>query len=102
MPKQFIRFIDDHARLFFNPRTGIATVEDGKTGTEHSPHPSIDSTGSPGGMVRRGLWEATDQIVLSNGAYYNISRCSIRHAYDAAAAAACCCGGNHEGKGKRW
>ena len=40
--------------LFRDDKSGIAWVEDGRTGTGSSCHPNIDSSGSVAGMKKRG------------------------------------------------
>lgn len=50
MSKTLIRQIDKHIELYKDEQNGLAWIEDGTTGIEHSCHPHIDGTGSVSGM----------------------------------------------------
>lgn len=93
--KTFIKEIKPYIELHRCPRTGIAWVENGSTGTGHSAHPSICSTGSVKGMKNRGYWNKEDQAVKTSGYIYNISRSFVSDEYDEIARQHCQCGGNH-------
>lgn len=62
------------SRLFIceNPRLGFS----------HSCHPSIHSSGSPVGMVKKGYWKEKDIIVKANGFFYNYSKYVIEDYLD--------------------
>lgn len=70
--KQFIRKIDEYINLYRDDKTGIAWIEDGRTGLEISVHGNIDSSGSVSGMKTLGYWGKKDRIVRSHGWIYNI------------------------------
>jgi hypothetical protein len=87
--------VGPYARLRRDRKTGIAWVEDGRTGTGHTCHPNIASSGSVTGMKRLGHWKKTDRTVRSHGFIYNIDHCSTSMPYDKVARDACRCGGVH-------
>lgn len=97
MAKQLLREIDPHFKLYSDPRTGIAWVENGHTGLGHSCHPSIDASGSIRGMKDRGWWGRRDRIVQSHGFKYNIDHLVVTPGdpLDELARQHCRCGGNH-------
>lgn len=70
--KQFIRKIEDYVNLYRDNKTGIAWIEDGRTGLGISIHANIDSSGSVSGMKSLGYWRKKDRIVRSHGWIYNI------------------------------
>ena len=72
--KKFIREVKNHVFLYRDDKTGIAWIEDGNTGLEHSVHPNIDTTGSVRGMKEQGYWGKDDKIVCSHGWQYDISK----------------------------
>jgi hypothetical protein len=90
-----IREISPSTSLYRDEATGIAWVRDGRTGFEHSPHPSIDSTGSVEGMKKQGHWRRDDRTVRANGYIFNIDSSWIDGELDQIAADACQCGGKH-------
>lgn len=96
----FVREIAPFVELHRDPKTGIAWVENGKTGCGHSAHPNIDSTGSVAGMKKLGYWGATDRTVKCHGFIYNIDRYIASDEYDEIAAENCRCGGVHGYKTK--
>ena len=72
--KQKIRKIEKYVVLYRDDKTGIAWIEDGRTGCGGSVHPNISDTGSVRGMRATGQWGKHDRVVRSNGFYYNIDR----------------------------
>ena len=70
--KQFIRQIEEHVILYRDNKSGIAWIEDGKTGLEISAHSNIDSSGSVAGMKNLGYWGKKDRTIRSHGWIYNI------------------------------
>ena len=91
MSKIFIKTIEQYVDLYRCPRTGIAWVENGKTGSGHSAHPNIDSTGSIKGMKSRGYWREKDRTKKTNGTIYNIDKLVISDPLDQIAADHCQC-----------
>ena len=87
--------VGPHARLRRDRKTGIAWVEDGRTGMGHTCHPNIHGSGSVAGMKRLGHWKKSDRTVRSHGFIYNIDHCSTSMPYDKVARDACRCGGKH-------
>lgn len=47
MAKELIKQIEEYVDLYRDTQTSIAWVENGKTGTGHSAHPSIDTLSRP-------------------------------------------------------
>lgn len=70
--KQFIKSIEDHVNLYRDDRTGIAWIEDGRTGLGISVHANIHSSGSVSGMKNLGYWRKKDRTARSHGWIYNI------------------------------
>lgn len=70
--KQFIRSIEGHVNLYRDNKTGIAWIEDARTGLKISVHANIDSYGSISGMKTLGYWGKKDRTVRSHGWIYNI------------------------------
>lgn len=70
--KQYIRKIEDHVNLYRDSKTGIAWIEDGRTGFRISVHANIDFSGSVSGMKALGYWRKKDRTVRSHGWIYNI------------------------------
>lgn len=93
--KQVIKQIDECTTLYRDTRTGIAWVENGRVGLDHSSHPNIDATGSVRGMKKLGYWRQTDRTVRSNGSIYNIDRVVVSDELDELARQHCRCGGKH-------
>lgn len=93
--KVMIRQVRPYVKLYRDPQTGLAWVEDGTTGTGHSCHPNISSSGSVAGMRRRGAWGKEDRTVRSHGFIYNIDRLVVSDDLDEIARGACRCGGAH-------
>jgi hypothetical protein len=97
MAKVLLQEIRPYVKLYRDPKTGIAWVEDGRSGNAHSAHPNIDSSGSVAGMRKLGYWGKKDQTVRSHGFIYNIDRSVVHDEFDRLAAEHCRCGGNHGG-----
>ena len=93
MSKTLIRQIDKHIELYKDEQNGLAQIEDGTTGIEHSCHPHIDGTGSVSGMKKLGYWDKQDRIVRSHGFIYNIDKFVIdkENSLDIIAAKECRC-----------
>lgn len=70
--KQFIRRIKEHVNLYRDDKSGIAWIEDGRTGLKISVHANIHSSGSVTGMKNLGYWGKRDRSVRSHGWIYNI------------------------------
>jgi len=85
-----------HVRLYRDPKTGIAWVEDGTSGLGHTSHANISSTGSVRGMKQLGHWAKSDRMVRSHGWIYNIDTCVVTNDLDRIARDACRCGGRHD------
>lgn len=66
-------------------------MENGSSGTGHSVHASIDSTGSVQGMKKKGYWKHKDRIERTNGFIYNIDTLIISDELDQIAADHCLC-----------
>lgn len=69
--KYFIRQIEEHVNLYRDDKTGIAWIEDGRTGLGISVHSNIDSSGSVSGMKTLGCWGKKDRTARSHGWIYN-------------------------------
>lgn len=95
MAKKLIKHIEEYVDLYRDTKTGIAWVENGKTGSGHSAHPNIDSSGSVAGMKKLGYWAKDARTVRSYGAIYNIDSCVVSDKYDEIARKHCQCGGKH-------
>lgn len=68
--------------LFSNSRPTIVQITDGRSGTIHSAHPSIDATGSVAGMKARGYWRKHDNTIKVFGCIYNHSSLLIDYPLD--------------------
>lgn len=64
------------------PCDGVVAINNYSTGTGHSAHPNIGSTGSVAGMVKQGYWLATDKTMRTNGYTYNLDRVVVSSALD--------------------
>lgn len=95
MKKTFIKEIAPYIELHRDKKTGIAWIENGKTGNGHSCHPNIDSSGSVVGMKKLGYWNKEDRTVRCKGYIYNIDKCVVTDEYDKIAMEYCRCGGKH-------
>lgn len=93
--KVFIKTVGPYAQLYRDSKTGIAWVEDGRTGLGHSAHPNIHHTGSVYGMKRCGYWSTKDRAVRSHGFIFNIDHVVVSDEYDEIARQHCRCGGVH-------
>jgi hypothetical protein len=89
-----VREIEPHVNLFRDPRNGIAWIENGRTGTSHSCHPSIDRTGNLTGMRKNGGW-GNATVVQSHGFKYNVDSFVINKEdpFDLLVAQECQCSG---------
>ena len=96
MAKELIREVRPHVRLYRDPKTGIAWVEDGTSGMGHTAHPNISATGSVRGMKNLGHWPKSARTVRSHGWIYNIDSCVVTNELDRIARDACRCGGDHD------
>lgn len=94
-----VREVRPYVKLYRDPKTGIAWIEDGTSGTGLSAHPSIHATGSIRGMRDRGWWGKHDRTVKSHGFIYNIDQAAGgSSADDKLVRSMCECGGNHGGR----
>jgi hypothetical protein len=100
MAKTLIEIVRPHVKLYRDPKTGIAWVEDGTSGSGHSCHPNISASGSVAGMKKKGWWGRDDKTVRSHGFIYNVDVLSIgRDDLAELACEHCRCGGAaHEGR----
>lgn len=95
MAKVKIKDVAEHITLYRDSATGIAFVENGRTGNGHSAHPNIDSTGSVTGMKKLGFWRQEDRTKRCGGAIYNIDKLAVSDELDELARQHCQCGGKH-------
>lgn len=95
MAKVLLKEIDSNIELYRDNRTGIAWVENGRTGNQHSCHPNIDATGSVAGMKKLGYWNKEDRTIKTHGAIYNIDKLVVTDKLDELAKQYCQCGGKH-------
>lgn len=93
--KVLLEEIKPHVRLYRDPSTGLAWVEDGTSGCGHSAHPNIDATGSVRGMKDRGYWDKADRTLRAHGFIYNIDKSAVSDELDEIARQHCQCGGKH-------
>lgn len=91
MSKTKVREIEEYVELHRDPKTGIAWVENGRTGNGHSAHPNIDATGSIRGMKNLGYWKQDVRCVRTHGFIYNIDRLVVSDKFDQIAADECRC-----------
>lgn len=70
--KQFIREIEENVNLYRDDKSGIAWIEDERTGLGISVHANIHSSGSVTGMKNLGCWGKKDRTARSHGFIYNI------------------------------
>lgn len=91
MKPQLIKVIREHVELFRCNNTGIAWVEDGRTGNGHSAHANIDASGSVKGMKSRGYWKPDARTARTHGFIYNIDTVVIDSDLDKIAAEHCRC-----------
>ena len=86
-----IKDIEPHVTLHRDPDTGIAWIEDGRSGCGHSCHANISETGSYIGMIEQRYWKKTDRTARSHGFIYNLDVRVVSDELDAIAAEHCCC-----------
>lgn len=90
--KVHIREIESMVDLYRDSVTGIAIVENGRTGNGHSPHPNIDRRGSVSGMKGLGYWKKEDRVVRDyDGDQHNIDGFCVTDEFDRIAADNCLC-----------
>ncbi len=94
--KTKIKDLEENVTLYTCKKTGIAFIENGKTGTIHSCHASIDSSGSVRGMKKLGYWLKKDRTVKTNGFIFNIDSLVVSDELDEIARKFCKCGGKHQ------
>ena len=96
--KQFIRKFDESVTLFRDDKSGIAWIEDGRTGLGISVHSNIDASGSVAGMKKLGYWGKSDRTVRSHGFIYNIDSfvCDKNNELEMIVANHCMCAGCKE------
>ena len=96
--KKFIREIQESVILYRDEKTGIAWIEDGRTGCGISVHSNIDSTGSVSGMKNLGYWMKNTRTVRSHGFIYNIDSfiCDKDNELEVIVANECMCDGCKE------
>ena len=93
--KQFVRKIEEYVNLYRDDKSGIAWIEDGRTGNGISVHSNIDSSGSVSGMKNLGYWKKKDRTVKSHGWIYNIDSfvCNKKNELEMIVANKCRCQG---------
>lgn len=90
MAKQLIHAVRPHVKLYRDPETGIAWVEDGETGCGHSAHPNIDRTGNA-----RKVYGRNARLVECRRWVYNTDVVVVTDELDELARQHCRCGGRH-------
>ena len=88
---ELIAHVGDWKDVYRNVNTGIAFVQDGSTGIQHSCHANIDASGSIRGMKERGYWGKKDRCIKCNGFIYNIDTLVIHDDLDRIASDNCMC-----------
>lgn len=63
-------------------RNGIYKIANGSTGTGHSAHPNIHSSGSVAAMKKLGFWRKDARTIKAHGQIYNIDSIVIDDAID--------------------
>lgn len=93
--KQFIKEIEKNVTLYRDDKSGIAWIEDGRTGLGISVHANIHSSGSIAGMKNLGYWGKKDRTVRSHGFIYNIDSfvCDKENELEMIVAGECRCQG---------
>lgn len=86
-----MKTLQEHVELHRDIVSGIAWIEDGRSGCGHSCHANIFSTGSVAGMKSRGYWRKSDRTAQVRHIIYNIDLLSIHGIYDFIAYRACLC-----------
>jgi len=81
--------------LIWDDETGIARIENYRTGRGHAAHPNIKRPRLADEMKRRGAWGQADRVVQSHSFLYNIDQLAIDEPLDDVARQHCQCGGNH-------
>ena len=93
MAKQLIKEIEPSIKLYRDDKSGLAWIENGKTGNGHSVHSNIDASGSVTGMKKLGYWKKDARTVRSHGYIYNIDTFICDDEYDKIVADYCRCQG---------
>jgi hypothetical protein len=98
--KQFIRKIEENINLYRDDKSGIAWIEDGRTGLEIGVHANIHSSGSVAGMKNLKYWGKKSRTVRSHGFIYNIDSfvCDKENELEMIVAGECRCQGCIERK----
>lgn len=98
--KQFIKEIEENVNLYRDDKSGVAWIEDGRTGLGISVHANIHSSGSVTGMKNLGYWGKKDRTVRSHGFIYNIDSfvCDKENELEMIVAGKCRCQGCIERK----
>lgn len=77
--------------LYKDTYTGIAWVEDKRTGMKYSCHPYTNNKGSVRGMKALGLWRKHDSVLCCGETFYNASKRYTSASWDKVASNACEC-----------
>lgn len=98
--RQIIREIEENVTLCRDDKSGLAWIEDGKTGNKVSVHANIDNSGSVSGMKKLGYWKNNAKTVKSCGFIYNIDTfvCNENDKLEKIVAEECLCDGCRERK----
>lgn len=80
-------------RLYRDGQSGIAWVEDGRTGCNHSAHPNISDRGSVTAMAAKGWWQEGTRTARSHGFIYNVDQVVQSDELDGIALRFCECRG---------
>ena len=94
MAKVLLKDLGLGRKLYQDSKTGLTRVEDGRSGTGHSAHPSADP-GVTKSALRQRKWSDDDKIVRAFGLKYNISQLHCKDEWDHLARQHCRCGGQH-------
>lgn len=94
--RELVREIEPHIKLYRDPATGLAWVENGRAGCGHSCHPNMAASGSLLQRSAREVYGPDARLVTSHGFIYNTSMVVGEDEYDEIARQHCQCGGNHE------
>ena len=89
--KVLIKKLNPALFLYRDAYTGIAWVEDTKTGMKYSCHPYTNNKGSVRSMKALGLWRKHDSVLFCDEIFYNISKLYIGASWDRVASNACQC-----------
>jgi hypothetical protein len=81
--------LNEYQKLYRDPQTGLAWVENGSAGIAHSCHPNVEANKITRRMKEYQTW------VESRGFLYNTAEFIASDDLDRLAAAKCNCGGRH-------